>query len=77
MQMKWKAKPNPKHGDTRKRRIFAFFPVITEWGGVKYTVWLETFQVKEMYYEYAPCRSEFNGWKIIERMPLFGEHEAP
>jgi hypothetical protein len=74
--MKWKTKPAPKHGDTRKRKIFAIFPVTAEWGGVEYTVWLETFQVKEMYFEY-PNDPHLDGWTIVDRYPLFGEHESP
>jgi hypothetical protein len=68
--MKWKTKPDPKHGDTRTREIFAIFPVTTEWEGTEYTVWLETFGVKEMYFEYKPCDAHLNAWMIIERFPL-------
>jgi hypothetical protein len=74
--MKWKTKPEPQHGDIRYSKIFAIFPVVTKFEGVKYTVWLETFQVKEKYFKFSD-RPELNNWKILERMPLFGEGEKP
>lgn len=72
--MKWKTKPEPKHGDIRTREIFAIFPVVTKWEDDEYTVWLETFGVKERYCVFVG-RPELNKWKIIERFPLFGPHE--
>ena len=73
--MKWKTKPEPKHGNTRKRTIFAFLPVETKWEGVEYTVWLETYGVEEVYYEYY--YPELNSWKIVDKFPLFYEGEKP
>ena len=76
MQMKWKTKPEPQHGDIRYSKIFAIFPVVTKFEGVKYTVWLETFVVKEKYFKFSD-RPELNNWKILERIPLFYEGEKP
>ena len=76
--MKWKkTKPEPQNGDIRYRDVFAIFPVVTKHDGVEYIVWLETFRVKEKYFSftYRPGVQVIN-WTILERMPLFGEHEA-
>ena len=43
--MKWKAKKEPKEGDFRCRKVFAWFPTRVN----DYTVWLESFEVKEVY----------------------------
>ncbi len=43
--MKWKIKKEPKEGDFRCRRKFAWFP--TEVG--EYIVWWELYEVKEVY----------------------------
>ena len=74
--MKWKTKPDPKHGDKRYREVFAFLPVETKWEGVKYTVWLESYGVDEMYFKY-PNHPHLNEWQIIDRFPLFYEGEKP
>jgi hypothetical protein len=76
--MKWKTKPKPepKHGDTRKRTIFAISPVVTKWEETEYTVWLETYGVDEMYFEY-PNHPNLNHWGIVDRFPLFYEGEKP
>jgi hypothetical protein len=74
--MKWKTKPDPQHGETRTRTIFAIFPVVTKWKDTEYTVWLETFAVNEMYFEY-PNHPHLNQWEIIDRFPLFYEGEKP
>jgi hypothetical protein len=74
--VKWKTKPEPQNGDIRHRDIFAIFPVVTKFEGVEYTVWLETFRVREKYHVFTD-RPELNHWRILERMPLFGEHEVP
>ena len=70
MQMKWRTNPEPKHGDTRKRTIFAVFPVTTRWQNEEITVWLENFQVKEQYFEY-PDEPHRDAWQITERYPIF------
>ena len=53
--MKWKAKKQPKEGDFRCRKVFAWFPTKVE----EYTVWLETYEVKEFYQAIAVV-GEFN-----------------
>lgn len=43
--MKWKIKKEPKEGDFRCRKKFAWFPTQVK----EYIVWLESYEVKEVY----------------------------
>lgn len=71
--MKWKKESVPKHGDMRVRFKFAFFPVVTECNNERYTVWLETYGIKEWFRsDYFP---ELDKWELIEKFPLFGGKE--
>ncbi len=43
--MKWKIKQEPKLGNIRCRRVFAWMPTVVG----EYIVWLERYEVKEEY----------------------------
>lgn len=77
--MKWKLQPEPKEGDIRRVVKFAFFPTITEFEGIKYRVWLETYQITECYVMTASMDDFYRHgryyWKELCKVPLFGEHE--
>lgn len=77
--MKWKAKKEPKEGDTRIRRKFAWIPVYTYCETELYTVWLETYLAVEEYKRVLVNKGGYYSsvlkWKLIERRPLFGEYE--
>lgn len=61
--MRWKTvKPVPKHGDQRKRRVFAWLPTEVE----DHTVWLEQYQVTEQYHE-----DRLNYWREVSRELLY------
>lgn len=72
--MKWKTiKNQPKEGDRRTVRKFAFFPVQTDYD---YTVWLETYDsVQEYRYRARPNHHIGTvmryDWDEIEKLPLF------
>ena len=78
--MKWKVKKtNPKEGDVRVRRKFAWLPVHYYIDTEMYYCWLESYQVKE---EFTKVLVSHQGWysyeldwKVVERMPLYWEYE--
>jgi hypothetical protein len=64
--MKWKTvKKQPKYGDRRTKRKFAFFPIETDYD---YTVWLETYDSVQ---EYRWSGDIGLTWDEVERIPLF------
>ena len=72
--MKWLTKKTlPKVGDTRTKRKFAFFPVVTDYD---YTVWLETYESLQEY-RYTKRANPHVGtvmrydWDEIKRIPLW------
>lgn len=79
--MKWKANPQkPSEGDVRVRRKFAWLPVHYYIDTEMYYCWLESYQVKEKYAKVLHNEGGFYTysleWKVVERMPLYWEHEA-
>ena len=66
--MKWKTvKPVPKHGEVRTRHKFAWWPTDVE----EYTVWLETYQVNEIWIEYDKRHDIPGGWDVVSKHLLY------
>lgn len=64
--MKWfVGKQEYKHGDLRDRKVFAWRKTRVH----EYVVWLETYQVRERYYQ--PISGNPGWWAEISRNTLF------
>lgn len=59
--MKWKSKPNPEHGDVRRRNIFPWIP--EKYGANWY--WLESVLVEEEYRIDVAHRGWWHSQKVI------------
>jgi hypothetical protein len=78
--MKWKANSKPNEGDVRTRRKFAWLPKQLYIDTQKYYVWLENYQIEEMYLKYDTFKrgylEYYYCWEIVKQEPLFWEHEV-
>jgi len=73
--MMWKANSKPKQGDIRVRRKFAWWPMEFMIDDELYYVWLETYQVTELY-TLVTANSAGNyssklQWEVMKREPLY------
>jgi hypothetical protein len=56
--MKWLTPAQPKHGDKRFRKVFAWFPIKCDDGTTR---WLETLYVEETWFQ-SSTRSHWHWW---------------
>jgi hypothetical protein len=74
--MMWIANPTPKQGDVRVRRKFAWWPIKFLVDTDLYYVWLESYQVTELYTLVTTNEGEgyYDSnlqWEVVKREPLY------
>lgn len=78
--MKWKTNSKLALGSIRYRKKFAWLPVVCDFDGEVYTVWLETYRVKEEYRKVTRATQigtiDVGAWVVTERIVLFWEFDA-